>query len=166
MVANKEGNMPKENAQQPEYIDRYVDVRFQHLEKIVDRMEQSFEKTVNEIRIEVNEIRTEVKEIRTEVKEIKAGNEKLKAEFKADNEKMKAEFKADNEKTKIEIKAEIAEIKSNVAEIKRDNKATRWWVIGTGVAVVFGIATILLAFAQIQTFWMQQVISFALKVAK
>jgi len=141
MATNKESNMPKEKEQQTECSDKYVDIRFQHLEKIVDRMERSFEKTVNEIR--------------TEVKEIKADNEKTKVEVKADNEKMK-----------VEIKAEIAEIKTDVYEIKRDNKATRWWVIGTGVAVVFGIATIFLTFAQIQTSWMQQVITFSLKAIR
>ena len=126
--------MPEEKEQKPEYGDRYADIRFQYLDKVIDRMEKSSEKTVNEIRSEVNEIRLEVKEIRSEVKEIKN------------------------------------EFKVEVDEIKKDNKATRRWVtgtvIGTGIAVVSGIGAIFFAFAQIQTSWMQQVISFALKAIK
>ena len=108
--------MPEEKEQKPEYGDRYADIRFQHLDKVVDRMEKSFEKTVNEIRSEVKEIKLEVD------------------------------------------------------EIKKDNKATRRWVtgtvIGTGIAVISGIGAIFFAFAQIQTSWMQQVISFALKAIR
>ena len=80
-------------------------------------------------------------------------------EMKIDNEKTKAEVKIENEKTKTEIKTEVD-------EIKRDNKATRWWIIGTGIAVIFGIAAIFFSFAQIQASWMQQVIAIALKAIK
>jgi hypothetical protein len=45
--------MPEEKEQKPEYADRYADIRFQYLDKVVDRMEKSFEKTVNEIRSKV-----------------------------------------------------------------------------------------------------------------
>ncbi|MEW6379779.1 MAG: hypothetical protein AB1611_09245 [bacterium] len=119
-----------EEKKQPEYYEQDVNTRFNSLERIVDRMERSFEKTVDGIKSEVKEIRSEVKEIRSEVKEIR----------------------------------------SEVDEIKKDNKATRRWVagtvIGTGFVVLFGIAAVLLTFAQIQTSWMQQVISFALKAIK
>jgi hypothetical protein len=47
-----------------------------------------------------------------------------------------------------------------ITEIKADNKATRWWVVGTGITVLLGLAAILLTFVQIQNSWMQQVISF------
>jgi uncharacterized membrane protein YcjF (UPF0283 family) len=62
------------------------------------------------------------------------------------------------------------EVKEEVAEVKADNKAGRRWilgvVVGTGIAVLFGIAAIFFSFAQIQTSWMQQVITFALKAMK
>ncbi len=58
------------------------------------------------------------------------------------------------------IDQKVNEIKTEVDEIKADNKATRWWVVGTGMAVIFGIAAIFFSFAQIQNSWMQQVFSF------
>lgn len=47
-----------------------------------------------------------------------------------------------------------------ITEIKADNKTTRWWVVGTGITVLLGLAAILLTFIQIQNSWMQQVFSF------
>jgi len=67
----------------------------------------------------------------------------------------------DNQTFKKEIRAEI---KAEVNEIKADNKNTRHLifgtVIGTGITVLLGLATILFTFVQIQNSWMQQVISF------
>jgi hypothetical protein len=57
-------------------------------------------------------------------------------------------------------------IKLEVDEIKADNKASRRWIVGTGIAVLFGIAAIFFSFAQIQASWMQQVIALALKAIK
>ncbi|MEW6377987.1 MAG: hypothetical protein AB1611_00110 [bacterium] len=51
-------------------------------------------------------------------------------------------------------------------EIKEENRATRWWVVGTGMSVIFGIAAIFFYFAQVQTSWMQQVMSFAIQAIK
>ena len=59
------------------------------------------------------------------------------------------------------------EVKEEIAEVKADNKNTRRWifgtVIGTGITVLLGLATILFTFVQIQNSWMQQVISFVSK---
>jgi hypothetical protein len=62
------------------------------------------------------------------------------------------------------IDQKVNEIKTEVDGIKADNKATRWWVVGTGIAVIFGIATIFFSFAQLQNSWMQQVFSFVGKM--
>lgn len=67
----------------------------------------------------------------------------------------------------VELRQEVKqENETTRREVKADNKATRWWIIGTGIAVIFGIAAIFFSFAQIQTSWMQQVISFAMKAIK
>jgi len=55
------------------------------------------------------------------------------------------------------------EVKEEIAGVKADNKSTRYWVMGTGITVLLGLAAILLTFVQIQNSWMQQVISFASK---
>ena len=72
-----------------------------------------------------------------------------------DNEKLKSDIKSDNEKTKSEIKA--------------DNKVTRWWIVGTAITVLVGFAAIAVSiffgFSQLQTSWIQAVISFVGKTA-
>jgi hypothetical protein len=62
------------------------------------------------------------------------------------------------------IDQKVNEIKTEVDGIKADNKATRWWIVGTGIAVLFGIAAIFFSFAQLQNSWMQQVFSFVGKM--
>ncbi len=119
-----------EHKQKPEYFEQSVNIRFRYLDRAINRMEKSFEKTVNETKTNMD---NSVASIKESVKEIKANNEKIRTE---------------------------------VDEIKADNKATRWWVVGTGMAVIFGIAATFFAFAQIQIAWMQQVITFALKAIK
>ncbi|MEW6380903.1 MAG: hypothetical protein AB1611_15020 [bacterium] len=68
------------------------------------------------------------------------------------------------------IDQRVEYIDQKVETIKADNQTTRRWVIGTvvgtGLVVLFGMAAIFLSFAQIQTSWMQQVISFGLKAIK
>jgi hypothetical protein len=51
-------------------------------------------------------------------------------------------------------------------EIKADSRANRWWVVGTGITVLLGIAAIFFSFAQIQTTWIQQVVTLALRAMK
>lgn len=71
----------------------------------------------------------------------------------------------DNQTFKKEIRVEI---KTEIDEIKSDNKNTRRWifgtVVGTGLTVLLGLAALLLTFVQIQNSWMQQVISFVSKM--
>lgn len=74
--------------------------------------------------------------------------------------------------TKIEQSVERLDnkIEQSTKDIKDDNKVTRHWimgtVIGTGVVVLFGLAAIFFSFAQIQSSWMQIVISFATQALK
>jgi len=56
------------------------------------------------------------------------------------------------------------EVKEEIAEVKADNKATRHWILGTGITVLLGLAAILFTFVQIQNSWMQQVFSFVGKM--
>jgi len=56
------------------------------------------------------------------------------------------------------------EVKEEIAEVKADNKSTRYWVLGTGITVLLGLAAILFTFVQIQNSWMQQVFSFVGKM--
>jgi hypothetical protein len=79
-------------------------------------------------------------------------------------------IKESNAELKKNMDKSVAGIKAEVDEIKADNKAGRRWilgvVVGTGIAVLFGIAAIFFSFAQIQASWMQQVITLALKAMK
>ncbi len=122
MVANRERTMPE----QPEYYDKYMEMRFQRIDEAIVHIDQK----VAHIDQRVSHIDQKVDQIEQKVESFKA------------------------------------EIKAEVNEIKRDNKTTRWWVTGTGMAVIFGIAAIFFAFAQLQTSWRQQVISFAGKAIK
>ncbi len=65
------------------------------------------------------------------------------------------------DETSSRIENMISEIK---AEVKQENKSTRWWMVGTATTVLLGLAAILLTFVQIQNSWMQQVISFVGKM--
>ena len=142
---------------------KYIDVRFQNIEKIVDRMERAFEKSIGEMKSEAKESNIRFEKLMGEIKsEAKESNIRF--------EKSIGEMKSEAKESNIRFEKSIGEIKDEVDEIKRDNKATRRWitgtVIGTGIAVVFGIAAIFFSFAQLQTSWMQQVISFAIKTIK
>lgn len=55
-------------------------------------------------------------------------------------------------------------ISNAVKDLKEDNKTTRRWifgtVVGTGITVLLGLATILFTLIQVQNSWMQQIFSF------
>lgn len=52
--------MPEQNEQKQEYFDKYVNIRFRYLDKVINRIE----KTVSEIKTEVNEIKADNKSTR------------------------------------------------------------------------------------------------------
>ena len=135
-------------SEQTEYLNEYLKGSFKHIDDSIDRIDQS-----------VNRIDQKVEKIDQKVEKIIEDNRLFKAEIKEDNRLFKTEIKAEVDEIKTEVRAEIAEVKA-------DNKNTRLWVIGTGIAVVSGIAAIFFSFAQMQASWMQQAIIFALKAVK
>lgn len=52
--------MPEPNEQKPEYFEKYVNIRFRYLDKVIGRIE----KIVNEIKTEVDEIKADNKSTR------------------------------------------------------------------------------------------------------
>lgn len=67
-----------------------------------------------------------------------------------------------------EVKEEIKGIKEELTEVKTDNKSTRHWILGSAITFFFGFIAAAIAiffgFAQLQTSWIQTVISFVGKV--
>jgi hypothetical protein len=63
-----------------------------------------------------------------------------------------------------ELKTQFGELKNQFAEVKADNKATRHWVLGSAITFFVGFIAAAIAiffgFAQLQTSWIQTVISF------
>jgi len=63
-----------------------------------------------------------------------------------------------------QINASMSELKTQFAEVKADNKATRHWVLGSAITFFVGFIAAAIAiffgFAQLQTSWIQTVISF------
>ncbi len=76
------------------------------------------------------------------------------------NEKAINELKEEVKKIDQKVNESIEDNKTLRADIRADNKSTRYWVLGTGITVLLGLAAILLTFIQIQNSWMQQVFSF------
>ncbi len=56
------------------------------------------------------------------------------------------------------------EVKEEIAEVKADNKSTRRWIVGSAITFFIGFIAAAIAiffgFAQLQTSWIQTVISF------
>ncbi len=56
------------------------------------------------------------------------------------------------------------EVKEEIAEVKADNKSTRRWIVGSAITFFVGFIAAAIAiffgFAQLQTSWIQTVISF------
>ena len=123
------------------FFEKYLDTRFKHIDDSTARIEVIVTDLKRDVDAKIDGIITD--------------NEKLKSDIKADNEKLKSDIKADNEKTKSEIKA--------------DNKVTRWWIVGTAITVLVGFAAIAVSIffglSQLQTSWIQAVISFVGKTA-
>ena len=134
------------------FFEKYLDTRFKHIDDSTARIEAIVTDLKRDVDAKIDGIITDNEKLKSE---IKTDSEKLKSEIKADNEKLKSEIKADNEKTKSEIKA--------------DNKVTRWWIVGTAITVLVGFAAIAVSiffgFSQLQTSWIQAVISFVGKTA-
>jgi hypothetical protein len=67
-----------------------------------------------------------------------------------------------------EVKEEIKGIKEELTEVKTDNKSTRHWILGSAITFFVGFIAAAIAiffgFAQLQTSWIQQVISFISKI--
>ncbi|MEW6381707.1 MAG: hypothetical protein AB1611_19185 [bacterium] len=87
----------------------------------------------------------------------------LKGMFIELRQEVKQEVKQESEATR----KELAEVR---AEVRADNKATRQWVVGTAITVLIGFiaaaVTIFFGFSQLQTSWIQTVISFVGKTIK
>ncbi|MEW6381224.1 MAG: hypothetical protein AB1611_16680 [bacterium] len=67
-----------------------------------------------------------------------------------------------------ELKTQFGELKNQFAEVKEDNKSTRHWILGSAITFFVGFIAAAIAiffgFAQLQTSWIQTVISFVSKV--
>jgi hypothetical protein len=67
-----------------------------------------------------------------------------------------------------EVKEEIKGVKEELTEVKADNKSTRHWILGSAITFFVGFIAAAIAiffgFAQLQTSWIQTVISFVGKV--
>ena len=67
-----------------------------------------------------------------------------------------------------EVRKEINGVKEELAEAKVDNKSTRHWILGSAITFFVGFIAAAIAiffgFAQLQTSWIQTVISFVGKM--
>lgn len=63
-----------------------------------------------------------------------------------------------------QINTSMSELKTQFAEVKADNKATRHWILGSAITFFAGFVgtavAIFFGFSKLQTSWIQTVISF------
>jgi hypothetical protein len=130
--------------EQTDYFDKFLAEKFQHIDESVQHIDQKVDENVKHIDQRVNEIDKKVDESIQHI----------------DREVKKIDQKVDES---------IEDNRAFRAEIKADNKSTRHWILGSAITFFVGFIAAAIAiffgFAQLQTSWIQTVISFVGKAA-
>ena len=121
--------------EQNEYFDKYLEAQFTQINTSM----QSISNSVGELKGQFTDLRGQFTDLRGQFTDLRN-----------------------------EVKEEIKGVKEELTEVKADNKSTRHWILGSAITFFVGFIAAAIAiffgFAQLQTSWIQTVISFVGKV--